>query len=377
MHCSYFTEERCRSCTLMEQPYDAQLAGKQRHAALALGNRPGLVWLPPVASIEQGFRNKAKLVVAGTAAAPTLGILDAEARGVDLQGCGLYVPALHACFPALAAFVTYAALTPYDVPTRRGELKHLVVTASPDGELMVRFVVRSQEPVTRIRKHLPALLAALPEVRVVSVNLQPAHAAVLEGEREIVLTEQQTLRMAVNGIDMHLRPQSFFQTSTDVAAALYRQAREWVDEAGPATVWDLYCGVGGFALHCAGPAAGPSRHVTGIETSREAVASAEQSAAEAGLATVTFAADDATAFALRSPAPDLVIVNPPRRGLGDTLSRWLEGSSVQRVIYSSCHSGSMARDLAAMPSLRPTRARLLDMFPQTSHYELVALLERT
>ena len=78
-------------------------------------------------------------------------------------------------------FVTRAALTPYDVAARRGELKHLLVTASPDGELMVRFVVRSTEPVARVRKHLPWLLEQLP-VAVASVNLQPEHKAVLEGE---------------------------------------------------------------------------------------------------------------------------------------------------------------------------------------------------
>ena len=114
----------------------------------------------------------------------------------------------------LAAFVAHANLTPYDIATRTGELKNLLVTQSPDGELMVRFVLRSQEPVTRIRKHLPALLDALPSLRVASVNLLPDHKAVLEGEREIHLTAAETLRMRVNGIDLHLRPQSFFQTNT-------------------------------------------------------------------------------------------------------------------------------------------------------------------
>ena len=107
---------------------------------------------------------------------------------MDLQGCGLYPGSLRPCFPVLAAFVTRATLTPYDVPARTGELKNLLVTQSPDGELMLRFVLRSQEPVARIRKHLPWLLDALPQLRVVSVNLLPDHKAVLEGEREILLT---------------------------------------------------------------------------------------------------------------------------------------------------------------------------------------------
>ncbi|WP_043497541.1 23S rRNA (uracil(747)-C(5))-methyltransferase RlmC [Georgenia sp. SUBG003] len=373
MQCSYFDAAACRSCTLMGQAYTDQLAAKQQHCAHLLAGHPELRWLPAVPSRESGYRNKAKMVVSGTVAQPTLGILDAEGRGVDLSGCGITAQELRDAFPVLAAFVTRAMLTPYDVPSRRGELKYLLLTASPDGELMLRLVLRSTEPVVRIRKHLAWLLQALPRVAVVSVNLQPQHKAVLEGEEEIVLTERATLRMPVGDAVLHLRPQSFFQTNTDIASALYRQGREWVDEVAPASVWDLYCGVGGFALHTAGP----DREVTGIEISREAIASAEASRDEAGLEGLTFRAGDATAFALAaSEPPELVIVNPPRRGIGPELAAWLETSGVRRVIYSSCNARSLAKDLAWMPSLRPTRARVLDMFPQTTHYEVIALLER-
>ncbi|MEV8029059.1 MULTISPECIES: 23S rRNA (uracil(747)-C(5))-methyltransferase RlmC [Cellulosimicrobium] len=373
MQCHHYDAGRCRSCTLLDLAYPAQVTGKQEHCAELLAPlAPDLTWLPTVESAESGFRNKAKMVVTGTTDAPVLGIL-AEGGGVDLTDCPLYPSALQASFPAFAAFVTRARLVPYDVRTRRGELKYVLVTLSPDGDLMARFVLRSTESVPRVRKHLPALLDALPSLRVVSVNLHPEHKAVVEGETETVLTEAETLRMHVNGIDLHLRPQSFFQTNTDVAAALYRQGRAWVDDAAPATVWDLYCGVGGFALHVAGP----GRDVVGVETSAEAVASARLTARDAGLDRTTFLAEDATAFALsRQDVPDLVVVNPPRRGIGETLSTWLERSGVGHVVYSSCNATTLARDLALMPSLRPREARVLDMFPQTSHYEVAVLLER-
>ena len=373
MQCSYFDAVACRSCTLMGQAYADQLAAKQQHCTRLLERHPGLEWLPAVASRESGYRNKAKMVVSGTVEEPRLGILDAAGEGIDLTSCGITGEELRDAFPVLAAFVTRARLTPYDVPRRRGELKYVLLTVSPDGELMLRLVLRSTESLVRIRKHLPWLLDALPTLRVVSANLQPEHKAVLEGEEEIVLTEQATLRMAVNDVVLHLRPQSFFQTKTDIAAALYRQGREWVEEVDPASVWDLYCGVGGFALH----SAGEGRAVTGIEISREAIASAEASRDEAGLPGVRFAAGDATAFALAADAPpELVIVNPPRRGIGPDLAAWLETSGVRRVVYSSCRAQSLVKDLAAMPSLRPTHARVLDMFPQTTHYEVMVLLER-
>ena len=369
--CHHFDAGRCRSCSWLGTPYDAQLVAKQRQVEDLLAGH-GLDWLPAVASPQLGFRNKAKMVVHGTVAEPTLGILNPVGAGVDLRDCPLHTAGIRAALPVLGAFVTRATLTPYDVPARRGELKYLLVTESPDGELMVRFVLRSQEPVARIRKHLPWLREALPAMVVASVNLQPEHKAVLEGEREIPLTEQETLTMRVDGLALHLRPQSFFQTNTAMAAELYRRGRSWVAGAGPRSVWDLYCGVGGFALSVAAPGV----EVTGIEISREAVASATLSAAEAGVA-ARFEAGDATAYAVGSAAPpELVVVNPPRRGIGPELAGWLETSGVEHVLYSSCNAQTLAKDLDAMPSLRPVRGQLLDMFPNTGHYEVLALLRR-
>lgn len=351
--------------------YDAQLAGKVAEAERLLAAWPDAVWMPPVASAPEGFRNKAKMVVGGTVEVPTLGILDRERHGVDLTGCGVLSAGLRASFPAIAAFITRASLTPYDIPARRGELKNVLLTEAPDRRLMLRFVLRSTESLARIRKHLPTLLAELPQLAVVTANLLPEHKAVLEGEEEIPLTADETLAMRLDDVTLHLRPGSFFQTNTPIATALYRQAREWIDEAAPASVWDLYCGVGGFALHVAAP----GRRVRGVEVSAPAIASAQESAAEAGLE-VNFEVGDATAIA-GDDAPDAVIVNPPRRGLGPELCATLESSGVATVVYSSCNAETLARDLAAMPSLTPRRIRVFDMFPQTHHYEVMVLLERT
>jgi 23S rRNA (uracil747-C5)-methyltransferase len=383
MQCDYFDAGACRSCTLMGQPYAEQVADKEALARGLLAPFGAAHWLPAVASSESGFRAKAKMVVGGTVDAPTLGILDAAGRGVDLRTCGIIAPGILAAFPALIASITRIGLEPYDVPARRGELKHLIVTEAGDGALMVRYVVRTEGAVARIRRHLSWLQDALPPLAVITANLLPEHKAVLEGEVEHVLTERDVLPMGVGDVTLQVRPQSFVQTNTAIAAALYRQARDWVDALDPASVWDLYCGVGGFALHCAGPA-GSARQVLGVEVSADAVASAELArdalfSAADDRRRIRFIAADATAFATAA-APDavpaLVIVNPPRRGLGADFAGWIERRGPAHVVYSSCNVESLARDLAAMPSYRVARARVLDMFPQSNHFEVITLLER-
>ena len=118
----------------MGQPYARQLADKQRHAEDLLKAHNGPDWLTPIGSREDGYRNKAKMVIGGTTDAPTIGILDADGHGIDLEACGICSPGHRAAFPVIAAFITRAGLTPYDVPRRTGELKHLILTESPDGD---------------------------------------------------------------------------------------------------------------------------------------------------------------------------------------------------------------------------------------------------
>lgn len=380
--CDYFEAGRCRSCALIETPIAEQLAAKDARCRALLPDVPAAAWLPIVSGGERDFRNKAKLVVGGSTGAVTLGILGPGGTGVDLRDCLIQEPAIRAAIPRLAAFLDGTGLPPYDVPARRGELKYALVTAAPSGELMLRFVVRSEHALAVLRRGLPELRAVVPEASVISVNLLPEHVALLEGEREEpLLGSSLTMDLGsdAGSVALHLRPQSFFQTNTLVARELYAQAAEWVARVDPASIWDLYCGVGGFALACAPRDAGASaRRVLGVELSAEAVRSAERSARDAGIS-AHFVAQDATAFALGSApgdVPELVIVNPPRRGIGAELAAWLEGCGVDRVIYSSCNPESLARDLAAMPGFVVREARVFDMFPHTTHLEVMVLLER-
>ena len=118
--CALHDAGTCRSCPHLSLPIPDQLAAKQsRVAALLAEHIPADLWQAPAASAPTGFRNKAKMAVAGTAARPTLGILDGAGYGVDLRACPLHVPAIEAALPVLADLVTDLGLRPYDVPARR------------------------------------------------------------------------------------------------------------------------------------------------------------------------------------------------------------------------------------------------------------------
>ena len=425
--CAHFDAGRCRSCTLLRVRTQTRLTRLQEELTQLLDPfaEAASPWRSPVRSPEAGFRNRAKMVAGGTAQDPTFGLLDDEGHGVDLSDCPLYPPAIHAVLAALPPLIRRAQVSPYDVARRRGELKHVLVTAAPSGEVMVRFVLRTHKPVPRLAEHVGLLTESVAaagfEVRVVTANLQPEHAAVLEGPTEVPIAGDDALTVVQGRIPLRVLPQSFLQTNTHVASQLYLQVAQWVDDAeaasprpaeDPFVVWDLFCGVGGFALHCARPAGDTSRRVIGVETSAQAVASATRTAGELGLA-AEFTTADATLFATTAvaaadpsasdsdsdsatvdttsadsvpgttdapttlPAPHLLIVNPPRRGLGRQLADWIEASGISDVVYSSCNPQTLARDLAAMGSYRIVEARLLDMFPHTAHAEVVVRLVRS
>ena len=226
MICADFQAKRCSSCSCLAQSYPEQLKAKQARAAAAIVSampNSSVIWLAPEPSAESEFRNKAKMVVGGTAQSPILGILQ-PAGTLELAHCPLYPPAIANAWPIVRAWLSTVSIVPYDVNSRIGELKYLILTTAssdPAGSLMLRLVLRSKEALDRVRKRLPDLLAQLARLQVLSVNLQPEPKAILEGFEEIVLTECAALPMAVNGLTLYLRPQSFFQTNSQMAAALF------------------------------------------------------------------------------------------------------------------------------------------------------------
>ena len=383
--CEHFNQQRCTSCQWLLTEYNVQLADKMAElkrliSPYFLQNQTEV--LSPVASEQTHFRNKAKMVVSGSVERPVLGLLkdqqDAQS-GVDLTDCPLYPTEFAMLFPVLKDFIGRAGLVPYNIAKKKGELKYILLTQSQYNQAVsLRFVLRSTQKQPLIERELPKLLEKLPPKSIVSLNIQPQHAAILEGETEIFLTPKRVIEENFNDIPLFIRPQGFFQTNPKVASELYRTAQMWVKSLPIQQCWDLFCGVGGFGLHCAKALqeTNPAVSLTGIEISASAIASATQSAEKLGLKNVTFASLDSAQFALneKGSVPDLVIVNPPRRGIGKALAEYLNQLGSPYVIYSSCNAKTMAEDFASFDNYALAKVQLFDMFPHTAHYEVLTLL---
>ena len=373
MHCALYDAGRCRSCQWLELPLTQQLADKMANLRELLAGHPAARWLAPVSGPETAFRNKAKMVVSGSVERPLLGMLHRDGTPEDLTDCPLYPPSFEAVFAALKPFIARAGLTPYNVARKRGELKYLLLTESQQGGMMLRFVLRSAAKLAQLRAALPWLQQQLPQLKVITANIQPVHMAIMEGEQEIFLSDQQALAENFNGVPLWIRPQSFFQTNPTVASLLYATARDWVRALPVNHMWDLFCGVGGFGLHCATP----QMRLTSIEIAPEAIDCAKQSAAQLGLTNLHFQALDSTQFATHEDdIPQLVLVNPPRRGIGAELCDYLSRMAPPYIIYSSCNARTMAADIDRLQGYRLERVQLFDMFPHTAHYEVLTLLVR-
>lgn len=378
MDCPHFSAKRCTSCQWLAQPYSVQLNAKQQHLQQLLAPFMPQQVFSPVASEEQGFRYKAKMVICGTAAQPVLGIVNSQGHEIDLADCPLYPSAFQPLFELCREFICRANLTPYDVKTRKGELKFILLSQSRHyGHFMLRLVLRSRNCEASIRKHLPWLLLQNPALTVCTINLQPQPAALLEGPEEIVLTAVAELPEKLNQVPLYLQPQSFFQTNPAMAAALYQTAADWVQQLEGqkeeiVRIWDLFCGVGGFGLHLMNS----ERELTGIEIAPAAIASARRSAAEMGFSRVQFQALDSAAFASAArQAPDLLMVNPPRRGLGKALCADILRLAPRWLCYSSCNAETLAADLAQLKGYQLIKVQLFDMFAHSSHYEVLTLLQ--
>lgn len=379
MQCRFYQQKKCLSCQWIEHPYHVQLAEKQNKLLQQLIQfKPNKVE-EPFASHETAFRNKAKMAVLGSVEKPVLGIQTGN-EAVDLCDCPLYSNSMQNILKLVRTFIRKQGLIPYNINKRKGELKFVIITESKiesTSNFMLRFVLKSHKFVAKINDSIKQLQDKIQNLDVISINIQPNHAAILEGEEEIVLTDNSFLPITLNNTPLFIKPKSFFQTNPYVASSLYKTASDWVTDLPIHSIWDMFCGVGGFGLSCANLVAEKNISLTGIEINSDAIECATKSAKKLGFKQLNFKAFDATQYATaQKNVPDLVLLNPPRRGAGKVLMQYLKQMAPNYIMYSSCNLFSLVDDLMLLPNYQIQKVKLFDMFPHTSHMEVLVLLQR-
>ncbi len=374
MHCEYFVKKNCHSCSLLDQSLESTLTQKEQslrklfasftpkyHASIALDK------------VEHS-RTKAKLACFLIDGVLTFGFVDSSLGLHELESCPLHTQGINELLPVLKKYLFKYAIPAYDLKTKKGELKFVIISKSTgENEFLVRFVVRSKESLDRLKKMAKELINELPQIKVVSANIQPEHKAIVEGEEEIVLTDKAWIIHQFDEFKLALGARSFFQVTPEIAKKLYFQVSEQIKMDRPASVLDLFCGVGAFAFY----ASKWCQRVFGVEISKEAIECAKHSV-ELNGKKINFEAYDVEEFLLKNQEQfEAVIVNPPRRGLNEKIIDQIFSINPKFIYYSSCNAETLLLDTNKLTSRYELKSlQIFDMFPHTHHYETLAVFHR-
>jgi len=376
MQCRYFLNKHCLSCDLLSQDYAASIQYKEQTLSrlfpeYAANIKPSVICKKGT----EGTRNKAKLAVTLMNGKITFGFHNQHLQFKELENCPLHAPAINSILDLVRDQLCAHKILPYDVISKTGELKYLLITYSESAnELLLRFILRSKESIPRLKKMAAHLITLNPTIKVVTANIQSTHQAVLEGEEEIVLTKEDCIRHQFDNIVLFQGPRSFFQTNTAMALQLYQQFQQELSTLPIHSLLDLYCGVGAFSFfagkHCS--------RITGVEISDAAIFYANKAREKNNSVNVNFTAMDAEIFLdnQHTSCFDAVLVNPPRRGLNEAITSHLLRLKPAYLFYSSCNAETLRRDFLQLKEYYEIQSlQIFDMFPFTSHFETLMILK--
>ncbi|MEX0601969.1 MAG: 23S rRNA (uracil(1939)-C(5))-methyltransferase RlmD, partial [Bacteroidota bacterium] len=299
---------------------------------------------------------------------------------LDIDECHLQSDVSNRILGFIRDYALKHSLPVYSSRTNSGYLRFLVIRQSRrTGGLMVNCVTFEDWP--EVMRALTAeLTAAIPEVTTVVNTINDRKAQIAYGDRETVYFGEGVIEERLGRHRFRISAQSFFQTNTEQAERLYAVVRDLAGLSGKETVYDLYSGTGTIALELSDVA----WEVVGIESVASSVADAERNAKANNVRNCRFVLGDLkdrltkdTTWMQELPAPDVLIIDPPRSGMHPGVVEAIRSMRVPRIVYVSCNPATQARDVRM---LSPDPYRLLslqpvDMFPHTYHIENVALLE--
>ena len=372
---------RCGGCVAQHMRYEETLAFKRRQVRDCLARIGDIsIDVPPVIGMENPwhYRNKGAYPVGGSAGRPRVGFFAPRSHDlVDLPeaGCAIQREEANEAVRAVKRWMRMASVSSYDENTHKGLVRHIMVRAARTGETMVVLAING-ESVPQADALVAQLRSAIPTLTGVLLSVNRERTNVILGGRIVTLWGSDSMIDTLLGLRFRVSPLSFFQVNPEQTERLYSLALDFAQLTGSETVVDAYCGAGTISLLLARAA----KRVVGIEIVPQAIADANENAARNGIENATFLVDAAEAALPRlveeGLRPDVVMIDPPRKGCDEAVLRAIAASAPRRVVYVSCNPATLARDAALLVSLgyEPARIACVDMFCWTGAIETVMSL---
>ena len=385
--CPYYRQ--CGGCQIQALSYEKQLEFKERKVRNNLERIGGFSEIPmePIVGMEEPYhyRNKAQFPV-GTDKDGHIGTGFYAGRThtiIPNRDCALGLPVNREILDLVIDFMEKYHVSAYDEKTGKGLVRHVLIRCGfTSKEKMVCLIINGKS-----LPHSEKLVEALREIdgmTSISINCNTGRTNVILGRKTVVLWGQEYITDQIGEISYEISPVSFYQVNPVQTEKLYGLALEYADLHGEENVWDLYCGIGTISLFLAQKA----KQVYGVEIIPQAIENAKRNAVKNGIENAEFFVGkseevlpefyEKEAAAGRKAHADVIVVDPPRKGCDEKLLETIVKMAPDRVVYVSCDSATLARDLKILceNGYELKRVRAVDQFCHTVHTESVCLMER-
>ena len=376
--------KQCGGCQIQALSYEKQLEYKKKKVLNNLQRIGGLSDLPEfdLVGMEEPYqyRNKAQFpfgtdkngeIVTGFYAGRTHSI-------ISNTKCYLGVEENEQILKIILAHLEKYHIPAYDEQTGKGLLRHVLIRKGfTTGELMVCLILNgTRMPET---KELVNKLTKIPGMTSITINVNTKQTNVIMGQEMRSVWGQDYITDYIGNVKYQISPLSFFQVNPVQTQKLYERALEYAEVESGETVWDLYCGIGTISLFLAQKA----KQVYGVEIVPQAIEDAKRNAALNGFTNAEFYVGKAEEvlpkkYREEGTKADVIVVDPPRKGCDEALLQTIVQMAPKRVVYVSCDSATLARDLKYLVNegYEVKKGTVVDQFPHTVHTECCVLLTR-
>lgn len=378
--CPYFP--RCGGCALRHMDYEQELALKQTHVQSCLTRIGGqTISALPITGAAQtdDYRNKVQFPVQEQDGRPVAGFFSGKThRVIPVRHCRIQPDCADAIRGAVLAWMEQYHIRAYDEQTHTGYIRHIYIRFGAESGQILVCIVANCAQLPKKKQLVAALLAAEPGITTIVFSPHTKKGNTVLGTEFHPLYGDGTITDTLCGLQFRLSAPAFYQVNHAQAERLYEKAVQLAGLTGNETVLDLYCGTGTITLCLARHA----KKAIGVEIVPQAIEDAKFNAAQNGMENAEFfcmdAGQAAKMLADRRTRPNVIVVDPPRKGVSADVIEAIGTMAPQRVVYVSCDPATLARDLKLLTAAGYTlqTAEAFDLFPRCAHVETVVLLSR-